>query len=77
MNILLLSSIYPLPSDNKGTPVCHYFAREWVKMGHNVRVVHNEPRFTLPLYWVAKLFRQKIVAKTGAVVYTKRIKDAN
>lgn len=76
MNILLITSIYPLPSDNKGTPVCHYFAREWVKMGHNVRVVHNEPRFPLPLYWVAKLFRKKIVAKTGAVVYTKRIKDA-
>lgn len=75
-NILLLSSIYPLPKDNKGTPVCHYFAREWVKMGYNVRVVHNEPRFPLPLYWIAKLFRQMIVAKTGAVVYTKRIKDA-
>lgn len=77
MNILLITSIYPLPSGNKGTSVCHYFAREWVKMGHDVRVVHNEPRFPLLLYWVAKLLRQKIVAKTGAVVYTKRIKDAN
>lgn len=71
-----MTSIYPLPSENKGTSVCHYFTREWVKMGHNVRVVHNEPRFPILFYWIAKLFRQKIVAKTGAVVYTKRIKDA-
>lgn len=76
MNILLITSIYPLPSDNKGTSVCHYFAREWVMMGHNVRVVHNEPSFPLPFYWAAKLFYKKIVAKTGAVLYTKRIKDA-
>lgn len=73
MNILLLSSIYPLPSkDNKGTPVCHYFAREWVKMGHNVRVVHFQAVYPKFLYWIARLNRDKIAAKTGAVVYTKR-----
>ena len=76
MNILLLSTIYPLPSENKGTSVCHYFTREWVKMGHNVRVIHNESRFPLPFYWIAKMFQQKIIAKTGAVVYTHPIKDA-
>lgn len=76
MNILLITSIYPLPENNHGTYVCHFFAREWIKMGYNVRVVHNEPSFPLPLYWLGRLFRQKIVAKTGAVVYTKRLKDA-
>lgn len=72
MNILLLSIIYPLPKDNKGTPVCHYFAREWVKMGYNVRVVHYQAVYPRPFYWIARLSRQKITAKTGAVVYTSR-----
>ena len=72
MNILLLSIIYPLPTDNKGTPVCHYFAREWVKMGHDVRVVHYQAVYPRPFYWVARLNREKVTAKTGAVVYTER-----
>lgn len=72
MNILLLSIIYPLPKDNKGTPVCHYFTREWLKMGHNVRVVHYQAVYPRPFYWVARLNREKVTAKTGAVVYTKR-----
>lgn len=71
-NILLLSTIYPLPKDNKGTPVCHYFTREWLKMGYNVRVVHYQAVFPAPFYWMARLNRKKIAAKTGAVVYTKR-----
>lgn len=76
-NILLLSSIYPWPSkDNQGTPVCHYFTREWVKMGHNVRVVHTQNVFPAPYYWLSRLFRGKIAAKTGAVVYTKRDRGA-
>ena len=76
MNILLISSIYPIPENNHGTFVCHFFAKEWLKMGHNVRVVHNQASYPIPLYWMPRLFRQKIVAKTGAVVYTKKIKDA-
>ena len=73
MNLLLISTIYPLPDKgNKGTPVCHYFTREWVKMGHNVRVVHYQSVYPAPFYWMASLNRDRIVAKTGAVVYTKR-----
>lgn len=44
MNILILSSIYPQPDDNKEsgvTKVVHSFAREWVKKGYNVFVIHN------------------------------------
>ncbi len=73
-NILLLSLIYPLPSkENKGTPVCHYFTREWVKMGYNVRAVHVQAVYPHPFYWIAKLNAKRIAAKTGAVVYTKRL----
>ena len=74
-NILLISTIYPLPTkDNQGTPVCHYFTREWVKMGYNVRVIHYQTIFPKPFYWIAKLNRNKIAAQTGAVVYTEQDK---
>lgn len=73
MNVLLLTTIYPMPCiDNQGTPVCHFFAREWVKMGYNVRVVHYQAVYPMPFYWLARINRKKIAAKTGAVVYTER-----
>lgn len=70
--ILLISTIYPLPEGNKGTSVCHFFAREWVKMGYGVRVVHIQAIFPRFFYWLAKMARNRIAAKTGAVVYTHR-----
>lgn len=71
MNILLLSNIYPTKDPNySGTAVCHSFTKEWVAMGHTVRVIHLESLFPRPYYWVAKLFSEQIQAKTGAVVYT-------
>lgn len=73
MNILLITSIYPLPSsDNKGTKVCHFFAKEWMKMGHSVRVVHYQAVYPRPFYWAARLMRNFLAAKTGAVIYTRR-----
>ncbi len=73
-NILLLSIIYPLPTkENKGTSVCHYFTKEWVKMGYNVRAVHVQAVYPRPFYWIAKLNAKRIAAKTGAIVYTKRL----
>lgn len=74
-NILLISTIYPIPEGNKGTAVCHFFAREWVKMGYNVRVVHIQAVYPRIFYWIAKVARKRIAAKTGAVVYTHR--DSN
>ena len=77
-NILLISTIYPLPTpNNKGTDVCHYFAKEWINMGYNVQVVHYQAVYPVPFYWVAKLFRKRIAAKTGAVVYTEKEKGGN
>lgn len=71
-NILLISTIYPLPEGNHGTAVCHFFAREWVKMGYNIRVIHIQATFPRIFYWVARMARNRIAAKTGAVVYTYR-----
>ena len=44
MRILLISTMYPTPL-RPGTRVCHYFAREWVKMGHEVMVIHYRSMF--------------------------------
>lgn len=57
---------------NHGTKVCHFFAQEWMKMGHNVRVVHYQAVYPRPFYWAAKLMRNFLAAKTGAVIYTER-----
>ncbi len=74
-NILLLTTIYPLPSSkNRGTPVCHYFTREWVKLGYKVKVIHFLAVYPIFFYWAACLFRNLIAAKTGAVVYVEREK---
>lgn len=70
--ILLISTIYPIPSkDNKGTAVCHFFAREWLKMGYEVRVVHIQAVYPAILYRLARLARNRIASLTGAVVYTE------
>lgn len=71
-NILLISNIYPNNDpEYDGTAVCHSFTTEWVKMGYNVRVVHFDSLFPRPYYWVGKLFKDRIQAKTGTVAYTK------
>ena len=41
-------------------------------MGHNVRVVHYQAVYPRPFYWAAKLMRNFLAAKTGAVIYTER-----
>lgn len=69
----MLSSIYPTPGpNNHGTKVCHFFVQEWQRMGYNVRVVHCQAVYPRPFYWAAKLMRNFLAAKTGAVIYTER-----
>lgn len=68
--ILLITNIYPMPDKNyDGTPVCHFFTREWLKMGYDVRVVHFESLFPSLYYWASKGFKNLIQAKTGCVAY--------
>lgn len=70
-NILLITSIYP-SEQNSGTPVCHYFARDWIKIGYRVIVIHIHPKFPMFFYWFAKLFKSRIEAMTGNIVDTER-----
>ena len=54
-NILLLTTMYPDPL-RPGTEVCHYFAREWVKMGYNVLVINYRSMFPRIYTDMATLF---------------------
>ena len=67
--VLMLTNIYPTNDPSyEGTHVCHFFTREWVKMGYDVRVIHFESRFPRIYYKIGGLFQQLIMAKTGCVV---------
>ncbi len=70
MNILVLTSIYPTPDIKiaNNTNVVHYFAREWVKMGYDVRVVHNYPVYLRFLHWIADFAKKSIASKFNTTV---------
>lgn len=71
MKILVLTSIYPQPDDEKNsgvTPVVHYFTKEWVKNGHEVFVIHNSNKFLFFLYLIPNFIKQKINSLLGIVV---------
>ncbi|QQK80448.1 glycosyltransferase [Salicibibacter cibi] len=76
MNILVLTSVYPQPDDpnNSGvTPVVHYFAKEWVKQGHNVLVVHNSNKYPSFVYLLSERFKGTINSKVGGFIPNKNI----
>ena len=76
MHIILLSSVYPSMSSTKGTtPVVHYFAKEWVLMGHEVHVFHTESAFPSFFYLLGRLFKKMLDAKLGHLVPTHPPKE--
>lgn len=68
--ILLLTTIYPSPdiSITNNTNVVHYFAREWVKMGFEVRVVFNYPIYLWILHAVAALCKNLLASRYNTSV---------
>lgn len=71
MKLFVLTPIYATTTHQQGaTPVVHYFTREWVKMGHEVKVfilVHKYPR---PFYWISKHFQHQLNTRLGMLVPT-------
>lgn len=78
-NILLMTSVYPMPNDVSlnSTSVCHYFAKEWTKMGHNVLCVHIYPIYSKLLYLLVKFCKSKIGSISGVYVAANRYKEDN
>ncbi len=69
MNILILTSIYPADDLPNGlTPVVHFFAKEWVKMGHTVTVIHNYTIFPKLFYWFARNYNGLISNFVGSTI---------
>ena len=74
--VLLLSSIYPGPDiPANSTPVVHYFAKEWKKMGYNVRVIVNSTYFIPFIYWAPRCVKNFIGKNTSVTIPQKRLKD--
>lgn len=64
-NIIVITSVYPGEGTPASyTPVVHYFVKEWVKMGYDVRVFHTCTYFPSLYYkapqWVRRLVQNKI-----------------
>jgi glycosyltransferase involved in cell wall biosynthesis len=57
MKLLILTSEYPNPNSTFDTPVVHYYAKEWIQLGHEVRVVHFRSVFPAIFYSFAKILK--------------------
>lgn len=74
--ILLLTPVYPGPGVHKSTtPVVHYFTREWVKLGHEVHVIHYPVNFPKIVYLLAKPFKEKISTLMGSEIRTWELEE--
>lgn len=73
MKILVLTSEYPNPKSNYDTPVVHFYAKEWIKMGHDVKVIHYRSVFPDVFYFIARLFKSFIKSffKTDFIPFEK------
>lgn len=64
--ILLITPLYPIPSpDNNATDVCHSFAKEWVKNGYDVLVVHLQGVYSHAWHLLIRLFGKQIANIVG------------
>lgn len=72
-NVLLITSLYPSDDVNilNNTSVCHYFTKEWVKMGYNVRVIYSYRIYPWFLYPLIKLMGRYIARKQPTAVFDK------
>ena len=72
--ILVLTSIYPGPDIPKYfTPVVHYFAKEWVASGVEVKVIHNIAYYPRFFYWISYFFSKLISSIIGTNIPAKRL----
>lgn len=70
-NILVLTNIYPAPDlEKENTPIVHYFTKEWIGMGYNVRIINYPANFPKVLMWGASLFKKQISSIIGTTIRT-------
>lgn len=70
MKILVVTQLYPQLDDygdNKPTKTVEYFAKEWVKKGHEVVIAHCSSKFPLPFYFIPPSIKNKLAGKTSNI----------
>ncbi|MCI9380192.1 MAG: glycosyltransferase family 4 protein [Dorea sp.] len=70
MNILIITQLYPQlddVGDNKPTKTVEYFAKEWVKKGHIVVVVHCPSKFPFLFYLIPPKIKNKLAGATSNI----------
>ena len=73
-NILLITSLYPADDIQfkNNTAVCHYFAKEWERMGYHVRVVTLYNVYPFYYYPILKLAKNFFADRFGVAILEKR-----
>lgn len=73
--VLVLTPVYPAKDVHKSTtPVVHYFVREWLKSGCDVRVIHFPVNFPQFVYWFAKPLKSFIGNRMGSEIRTWKVR---
>ena len=75
--ILLLTNNYPISGVNLygSTSVCHYFAKEWVARGIDVRVVFYYTVYTPLFHFLGRMFGEKISNIFPTTINSVRFKN--
>ena len=70
MNILIITQMYSQPDDvgdNKPTKTVNYFAKEWIAMGHSVKVMHCPSKFPYVYYLVPASIKDKFSGRISTM----------
>lgn len=69
MKLFVITPIYATTTGNQGaTPVVHYFAKEWVKMGQEVIVFQFVAKYPGIMYWAGRHFQHLLNTRLGMLV---------
>ena len=78
MRLYIITPIYATTTSMQGaTPIVHYFAREWVKMGHEVTVFQFVALYPGPMYWIGKHFQHQLNTHLGMLVPVEKPKNGD
>lgn len=76
MKIYILTPVYATATKGTGaTPVVHYFAKEWVKLGHEVHVLYLRARYPKIFYWVSKRMSKMLTSLLNQPVHEEPSDD--
>ena len=73
-NILVVTQEYSADDlEKEFTPVVHFFAKEWAKLGYTVIVLNYPTNFPFFYYLGVKILRRKMESKLGINIRTYQL----